>query len=130
VAAWPIEHNRILLTYGTWLRHHKRARQSRDYLREARDGFDRLGARAWAERARIELRAAGERSNQPVARAWDSLSPQETQIIRLAAQGLTNREIGERLFLSHRTIASHLYRVFPKLNITSRGQLALQSDLL
>jgi DNA-binding CsgD family transcriptional regulator len=65
-----------------------------------------------------------------VARAWDSLSPQETQIIRLAAQGLTNREIGERLFLSHRTIASHLYRVFPKLNITSRGQLALQSDLL
>ena len=59
MATWPIERNRLLLTYGTWLRRRRRARESRDYLREARDGFERLGARPWAERAREELRAAG-----------------------------------------------------------------------
>ena len=65
MATWPFERNRLLLTYGAWLRRRKRARESRDYLREARDGFDRLGAKPWAERAREELRASGERSNLP-----------------------------------------------------------------
>jgi DNA-binding CsgD family transcriptional regulator len=120
---WPIERNRLLLIYGSWLRRHKRARESRDYLRAARDGFERLGARPWAERARDELRAAGERSHLPAADAWDDLSPQEIQIAALAGQGLTNREIGERLFISHRTVGSHLYRMFPKLGISSRTEL-------
>jgi DNA-binding CsgD family transcriptional regulator len=123
LATWPIERNRLLLTYGTWLRRHRRARESRDYLREARDGFERLGARPWAERAREELRAAGERSNLPVADAWDALSPQEIQIASMVIQGLTNREVGERLFISHRTVGSHLYRMFPKLGISSRSEL-------
>jgi DNA-binding CsgD family transcriptional regulator len=122
-ATWPFERSRLLLTYGSWLRRRKRARESRDYLREARDGFDRLGARPWAERAREELRASGERSNVPVADAWDELSPQELQIASMVIQGLTNREIGERLFISHRTVGSHLYRMFPKLGISSRTEL-------
>jgi DNA-binding CsgD family transcriptional regulator len=63
-------------------------------------------------------------SSRPrVPEGWDQLSPQELQIARMAAEGLTNREIGERLYLSHRTIGSHLYRIFPKLGITSRAQL-------
>jgi len=123
MAAWPIERSHLLLTYGTWLRRRKRARESRDYLREARDGFERLGAKPWAERAREELRAAGERSSLPAADAWDGLSPQELQIAAMVTRGLTNREIGERLFLSHRTVGSHLYRMFPKLGISSRAEL-------
>jgi DNA-binding CsgD family transcriptional regulator len=123
MATWPIEHSHLLLTCGTWLRRHKRARESRDYLREARDGFERLGAKPLAERAREELRAAGERSSLPAADAWDGLSPQEIQIAAMVSRGLTNREIGERLFLSHRTVGSHLYRMFPKLGISSRAEL-------
>ena len=123
MATWPIERNHLLLTYGTWLRRRKRARESRDWLREARDGFERLGARPWAERAREELRAAGERSDLPAADEWDALSPQEIQIASMVIQGLTNREVGERLFLSHRTVGSHLYRMFPKLGINSRSEL-------
>jgi len=92
-------------------------------LRSAREAFDALGARAFAEQARTELRAAGERSQGAEARAWQDLSPQELHIARLAADGLSNREIGSRLYLSHRTVASHLYRVYPKLGITSRVQL-------
>jgi DNA-binding CsgD family transcriptional regulator len=82
------------------------------------------GDDAWAERARRELRAAGERSGQPVPRALDLLAPQELQIARLAAEGLSNREIGQQLYLSHRTVSNHLYRIFPKLGITSRAELA------
>jgi DNA-binding CsgD family transcriptional regulator len=123
MTTWPIERSHLLLAYGTWLRRRKRARESRDYLREARDGFERLGAKPWAERAREELRAAGERSNLPAADAWDGLSPQEVQIASMVSRGLTNREIGERLFLSHRTVGSHLYRMFPKLGISSRAEL-------
>ena len=78
---------------------------------------------SWGERARQELRAAGETSSARTRQAWDELSPQELQIAQLAAAGLSNREIGQRLYLSHRTIASHLYRAFPKLGITSRAQL-------
>ena len=84
-----------------------------------------MGATTWAEQARAELRAAGERTvvSQPAA-PHQVLSAQEMQIARLAATGLSNREIGERLFLSPRTIGSHLYRIFPKLEITARSQLA------
>jgi DNA-binding NarL/FixJ family response regulator len=77
----------------------------------------------WSERARQQLRATGETSRPRVPEARDQLSPQELQIVQMAAEGLSNREIGQRLYLSHRTISSHLYRVFPKLGITSRTEL-------
>jgi DNA-binding NarL/FixJ family response regulator len=86
--------------------------------------FTVRGADAWAERARQELRAAGERSDQPTPRALNLLAPQELQIARMAAEGLGNREIGQQLYLSHRTVRNHLYRIFPKLGITSRAELA------
>jgi DNA-binding NarL/FixJ family response regulator len=98
--------------------------ESRALLREARDMFDAIGASNWGDQARSELRASGERSRGRVPEARDQLTAQELQIAQLAADGLSNREIGQRLYLSHRTISTHLYRVFPKLGITSRAELA------
>ena len=86
--------------------------------------FDAIGASNWGDQARSELRASGERSRRRVAEARDQLTAQELQIAQLAADGLSNREIGQRLYLSHRTISTHLYRVFPKLGITSRAELS------
>jgi DNA-binding NarL/FixJ family response regulator len=85
--------------------------------------FDALGATRWSERARQELRATGEKIGPRTPGARDRLTAQELQIAQLAPAGLSNREIGERLFLSHRTIGSHLYRIFPKLGITAGSQL-------
>jgi DNA-binding NarL/FixJ family response regulator len=86
--------------------------------------FDALAFPKLTETAHEELRAAGELARRPDRRrGWDELTPQELQIARLAAAGLTNREIGQRLYLSHRTVESHLYRIFPKLGVTSRGRL-------
>ena len=124
LTAWPLHRARLQLTYGMWLRRRQQAGDSLAPLRAARDTFDALGADAWAERARRELRAAGERSSQPAPRALDLLAPRELQIARLAAEGLSNREIGQQLYLSHRTVSNHLYRIFPKLGITSRAELA------
>jgi DNA-binding NarL/FixJ family response regulator len=93
-------------------------------LREARDIYDTLGAPRWSDHTRQLLRSAGESSTQRSPSARDRLSPQELQIATLAATGLTNRQISQRLYLSHRTIGSHLYRIFPKLGITTRTQLA------
>jgi DNA-binding CsgD family transcriptional regulator len=121
---WPFQRGRLLLAYGAWLRRQRHVSESRSPLRSARDTFDALGALQWAERARQELRAAGETSRGREREAWARLSAQEIQIAALAAEGLSNREIGRRLYLSHRTVGSHLYRTFPKLGITSRGQLA------
>jgi ATP/maltotriose-dependent transcriptional regulator MalT len=123
MAAWPFYQARLQLAYGTWLRRRRRAVESRALLRAARDTFDALGARPWGERARQELRASGETSRQRAVDVWDQLSPQELQIAQMAARGLSNREIGQRLFLSHRTVGFHLYRIFPKLGITSRSEL-------
>ena len=92
-------------------------------LQLARDLFEGVGAVALAERARREIRASGERIRAREITAWDQLSPQESEIAHLAAQGLSNRDIGTQLFLSHRTVGAHLYRIFPKLGVTSRGQL-------
>ena len=114
---------RLLLAYGAWLRRQRRVAESRVPLRAAAQTFDALGFVGMSERARNELRASGETSRPRVPEGWDELSPQELQIARMAAEGLTNREIGERLYLSHRTIGSHLYRIFPKLGIASRAQL-------
>jgi len=129
-AEWPFYVARTQLAYGTWLRRHRRMTQSRAPLREAVDTFDALGLLRYAERARRELRASGERVRSRGAGGWSQLSPQELQIAQLAADGLSNREIGEQLYLSHRTVESHLYRLFPKLGVTSRAQLrdALEPD--
>jgi DNA-binding CsgD family transcriptional regulator len=121
---WPWVRARIQLAYGSWLRRQRRVTESREPLRAAQATCELIGARTWAEQARSELRAAGERAAARDHAAQDALSAQELQIARLAAEGLSNREIGQRLFLSHRTVGSHLYRIFPKLDITSRGQLA------
>lgn len=128
---WPFHRARVLFFYGAWLRRGRRVAESRAPLRAARDIFDALGAQPWAERARGELRASGERSQRAEPELVDELTPQERHIAELAAEGLTNREIGARLFLSHRTVGAHLYRTFPKLGIHSRGQLraALGTDL-
>jgi DNA-binding CsgD family transcriptional regulator len=124
VDLWPLWRGRLLLARGRWLRRHRRVSESRDVLRAARDIFDLLGARPWGEQARRELRASGERSRRRTPDARDELTPQELQIAQFAAEGLSNREIGQRLFLSHRTVSTHLYRVFPKLGITSRAELS------
>jgi DNA-binding CsgD family transcriptional regulator len=121
--AWPMFRARLLLTHGEWLRRRRRLLDSRVPLRAARDSFDALGVVPWAERARRELRAAGESSPRRTRDSLDELTPQELQIAQMAARGLSNREIAERLYLSHRTIESHLYRVFPKLGVASRAQL-------
>jgi DNA-binding CsgD family transcriptional regulator len=120
---WPFDRARLLLAYGAWLRRQRRPTESRSVLREARDGFDALGVVAWGDRSRQELRASGETSRARTPEAFDQLSPQELQIARLASEGLTNREIGQQLYLSHRTVSSHLYRIFPKLGTTSRSEL-------
>ena len=122
-AGWPFYAARTQLAYGGWLRRQRRGADSRTPLREAARVFDALGLLRFAERARRELRASGERARRRVPEAWTELSPQELQIAQLAADGLSNREIGERLYLSHRTVSTHLYRLFPKLGITSRTQL-------
>jgi DNA-binding CsgD family transcriptional regulator len=120
---WPFQRARIQLAYGEWLRRDRRIAESRAVLRTARDTFDAIGCAPWGEQARRELRASGERSRRRLPEARDQLTAQELQIAQLAAQGLSNREIGRRLYLSHRTISTHLYHVFPKLGVTSRGAL-------
>lgn len=124
VSAWPSYRARLLLEYGSWLRRQRRITEAKDRLRAARELADALAMLPWANRARDELRAAGEESALRRSSAWEALSAQELQVIQLAAQGLSNREIGERLFLSHRTVGSHLYHIFPKLGVTSRAQLS------
>jgi DNA-binding CsgD family transcriptional regulator len=123
LANWPDYRARTLLRYGEWLRRQRRAAESRAPLREARDSFDALGLASLAERARLGLRAAGESSSRREPRPWDQLTPQELQIARMAADGMSNRDIGQELYISHRTVSAHLYRIFPKLGITSRSQL-------
>ncbi|POM23594.1 putative HTH-type transcriptional regulator [Actinomadura rubteroloni] len=109
---WPFEHARVRLAYGERLRR-VRAPAARDHLAAALATFERLGARPWTVRAAGELRAAG----------TGPLTAQERQIAALAAGGLTNKEIGARLSLSHRTVSSHLYRIFPKLGVATRAAL-------
>jgi DNA-binding CsgD family transcriptional regulator len=128
LTAWPAYRARLLLEYGSWLRRWHRSHEARPPLRTARQICEAHGLLPWAERASSELRATGETDELPGTESWTSLSPQELRIARLAAEGLSNREIGQRLYLSHRTIGSHLYRMFPKLGITSRVQLRTLLD--
>jgi DNA-binding CsgD family transcriptional regulator len=124
LTSWPLARARLQLAFGEWLRRQRHSLESRALLRAARDAFDALGVGPWAARARQELRASGERCGRCTPDTLDELTPQEFQIAQMAAGGLSNRDIGQRLFLSHRTVESHLYRVFPKLGVTSRAQLA------
>ncbi|MFE9328035.1 AAA family ATPase [Nocardia sp. NPDC052278] len=125
----PFEQARTELMYGEWLRRHNRRVEARTQLQAAMATFDLLGAVPWSERAAAELRATGisisdqNRESDPLA----SLTPQELQVVRLAATGATNREIGTQLFLSARTVGYHLYKAFPKLGIASRAELARYS---
>ncbi|MGH3226486.1 MAG: LuxR C-terminal-related transcriptional regulator, partial [Streptosporangiaceae bacterium] len=122
---WPFYHARLRLEYGSWLRRHHQPAQSRRQLRAARDILDAIGARAWRDRADAELRASGARSRAqaPEPGRFGQLTAQEQRIARMVLAGLSNREIGERLQVSHRTVGYHLYRMFPKLGITSRAEL-------
>ncbi|MEU5696232.1 LuxR C-terminal-related transcriptional regulator, partial [Actinosynnema sp. NPDC020468] len=124
LAGWPAERARAHLAFGEWLRRQRRVVESRTHLRAAREACDALGLTAWSDRARRELRGAGETSPNRGPDARDRLTPHELGIAQLAAEGLTNREIGLRLFLSHRTVGTHLHRIFPKLGVTSRADLA------
>ncbi|WP_238006860.1 AAA family ATPase [Dactylosporangium sp. AC04546] len=130
LTGWPVHRARLHLAYGAWLRRRRRILDSRAPLRAARDGFDALGAHAWGRLAREELRAAGEESAGRAVRSGERLTAQELQTAMLAAAGLSNREIGQRLFLSHRTVSSHLYRIYPKLGVSGRAQLRAALDAL
>ncbi|MEV6923632.1 BTAD domain-containing putative transcriptional regulator [Dactylosporangium sp. NPDC051485] len=115
---------RLHLHHGRWLRAQLRDLDARDLLRTARDEFDRLGALPWADAARIQLRASGESSARRHPTVGQRLSAQDLQIAMLASQGLSNREIAQRLFISHRTVGSHLDHLYPRLGVTGRDQLA------
>lgn len=125
-AGRPFEQARTQLLYGEWLRRSRRRADARVQLAASHEIFTSLGASLWAERARRELAAVGVRAGPharkrgPLAR----LTPQEQQVIRLAAAGLSNRDIAAQLFLSPRTVGHHLYKAYPKLGVTSRGELS------
>ena len=120
---WPFEQARLHLAFGEQLRGTGDLAESRRHLQAALQIFTRLRARPWARRAAVEARAGGRATPGLLGRSLHALSEQEREVVRLAAAGLTNREIGRRLFLSHRTVGAHLYRAFPKLGVTSRAAL-------
>ncbi|MFI7080162.1 ATP-binding protein [Micromonospora sp. NPDC049903] len=130
---WLFEASRIRLAYAEKLRRHRDPSAARTHLLAARDGFAAMGAEPWLARATAELRATGYR---PVVAEQSTvglagLTSQELEIAGLAAGGLTNKQIAERLYISHRTVGAHLYRIFPKLGITARAGLrdALSAQL-
>jgi DNA-binding CsgD family transcriptional regulator len=114
---------RSQLVYGEWLRRQKRRRDAREELEAAREIFETMGAHGFAERARVELLATGMRARKRTDDTRRDLTPQESQIARLAAAGATNPEIGTRLFISANTVDYHLRKVYRKLNIKSRQEL-------
>jgi DNA-binding CsgD family transcriptional regulator/tetratricopeptide (TPR) repeat protein len=115
---------RAHLVYGEWLRRQRRRRDARDQLRTAHAMFTAMGAEAFGERARIELLATGERARQRVTGTEDELTPQEARIARLVSHGDSNRDIAAQLFLSPSTVDYHLRKVYLKLGVASRTQLA------
>ena len=123
--AWPFERAQLQLDYGEWLRRQRRINDAKPVLAAALETFRSLGAAPWTRRAEAELRACGVTAQAPAGRpgALAELTPQQREIVILASRGLTNGEIADRLFLSPRTVASHLYRSYPKLGIAGRHQL-------
>lgn len=124
-STWPFERAQLQLDYGEWLRRQRRINDAKPVLGSALDTFRRLGSVPWARRAETELRACGvtARAGKTDRGGLDRLTSQQREIVILARQGLTNSEIADRLFLSPRTVASHLYRSYPKLGIAFRYQL-------
>ncbi len=122
----PFEQARTALLYGEWLRRRKHKSEARTHLRSSLRVFKRLGAGPWADRARAELRVAGDTAPERAGAGTPAslLTPQELQIARMAAAGAGNREIASRLFLSHRTVEYHLYKAYPKLGVRTRTELA------
>lgn len=120
----PMARARTDLLYGEWLRRVRRRSNARAPLRAAVRVFDEIGAKSWAERARGELRATGESVGAADTGRQERLTPQELQVVRLAATGLSNRDIGAQLFISPRTVGYHLYKAFPKLGVAGRHELA------
>src|SRR5579863_9804038 len=122
---WPFERAQLRLDYAEWLRRRRRINDAKAVLTEALGTFQRLGARSWAQRTQAELRACGVAVTGALGKpdALEELTPQQRQIVRLASDGLTDREIADRLYLSPRTVSSHLYRSYPKLGVASRHQL-------
>ncbi|MGH8920517.1 MAG: helix-turn-helix transcriptional regulator, partial [Actinomycetes bacterium] len=120
----PFEQARTELVYGEWLRRVRRRGDARSVLSAAAETFERLGAQVWLDRTRSELRAAGQSlGEREGVRSMGRLTPQELQVVRLAAKGLSNRDIGTQLFLSPRTVAYHLSNAYSKLQVTSRADL-------
>jgi DNA-binding NarL/FixJ family response regulator len=126
----PFDAARSRLSYGQFLRRQRRRADAREHLRAALDGFERLGAEPWAERARAELRATGETARRRDAGPVTDLTPQELQIARLVSAGNSNKDVATQLFLSPRTVEYHLAKVFNKLGISSRAQLISQAPVL
>jgi ATP/maltotriose-dependent transcriptional regulator MalT len=120
---WPFDLARVELAYGERLRRTQSPSDARAHLTAAIDAFEQLGARPWAARAGNELRATGAHRERPGSPGNIGLTAQQRQIAELAAAGLSNKQIAERLFLSPRTVGYHLYQVFPKLGVTSRAAL-------
>jgi DNA-binding CsgD family transcriptional regulator len=123
VARWPFDRARIQAIFGERLRRRRAVTDAREQLSAALDTFDYLGARPWALRAADELRASGLTKARAADGLPDPLTAQERKVASLAAEGYTNKQIGERLCLSPRTVGFHLNRVYPKLGINSRAAL-------
>jgi DNA-binding CsgD family transcriptional regulator len=123
LAQLPVELARTELLFGGSLRRARRRADARTHLRIALDLFKQLGATPWVERAASELRATGETARRRDPSTLYQLTPQELQIARFAARGMTNREIAARLFLSHHTVSYHLHKIYTKLGIASRADL-------
>jgi DNA-binding CsgD family transcriptional regulator len=121
--ARPLDRARIHLHCGEHLRRERRRIDARTHLREAFDGFDRLGVEPWAERARRELRATGETARKRDLSPLAELTPQELQVARLVGEGATNKAVAAQLFVSPKTVEYHLRKVFAKLGIASRTEL-------
>ena len=121
--ARPLDRARIQLHYGEHLRRERRRIDARSHLRSAVEGFERLGAAPWAERARRELRATGETARKRDTSPLAELTPQELQVARLVSEGATNKAVAAQLFVSPKTVEYHLRKVFAKLGIASRNEL-------
>ena len=125
----PYDRARTRLVFGEWLRRHRRPTAAKEQLLAAYETFNRIGAHGWLPRVRAELTALGETApGEAGAGRAGGLTPQELQVVRRAALGMSNREIAAELFLSPRTVGHHLYKAYPKLGVRRRAELG-QLDL-
>jgi DNA-binding CsgD family transcriptional regulator len=129
IERWQFDLARVRLAYGERLRRNRAMVEARAQLKTALEIFERLQARPWVDRTNAELRATGQTKPRAGEAVLDRLTPQEFEVVALAASGLTNKQIAERMFLSHRTVGGHLHRAFPKLGVATRAALrdALES---